>query len=71
MEESLNDQGCCVKYKFAFQWCEGQEPPWWIVNSEGNTSNGMHMDTSAGYSREPIKEPKEGSIRLPSLTCLF
>lgn len=63
MEESLNDQGRCIKYKFAFQWCEGQDPPWWNVKPEGNASNGMHMGTSAIHLWEPIREPKEGSMR--------
>lgn len=28
-ERSSNSRGYCVKYKFAFQWCEGQGEPWW------------------------------------------
>ncbi|KAJ7152873.1 hypothetical protein C8R46DRAFT_1228435 [Mycena filopes] len=24
----------CVRYKFAFQWCDGQGPPWWIQDSQ-------------------------------------
>lgn len=38
-EQSLNDQGRCIKFKFAFQWCEGQETPWWIAQPTVNNLN--------------------------------
>jgi len=27
----VNDKSRCVKFKFAFQWCDEQGEPWWIV----------------------------------------
>ncbi|KAF8348386.1 hypothetical protein F5887DRAFT_1280766 [Amanita rubescens] len=28
-QPAQNEQGCVVRYKFAFRWCEGQGEPWW------------------------------------------
>ena len=32
-EPTNNALGFCVKFKFAFQWCEAQGHPWWISTS--------------------------------------
>ncbi len=29
-EFTNNEKGYCVKFKFAFQWCESQGLPWWL-----------------------------------------
>ncbi|KAJ3475801.1 hypothetical protein NLI96_g11593 [Meripilus lineatus] len=29
-EKQPSPEGCVVRYKFAFQWCEEQGQPWWI-----------------------------------------
>lgn len=41
-EEALNDNSRCVKFKFAFQWCDEQGEPWWTV------PNGMYVVGSLG-----------------------
>lgn len=47
-----------VRYKFAFQWCEGQGDPWWLQNTEHVSAatqeeasqNIIHEDQSSGLS---------------------
>ncbi|EGO00090.1 hypothetical protein SERLA73DRAFT_52598, partial [Serpula lacrymans var. lacrymans S7.3] len=33
-QPASNTRGRVVRYKFAFQWCEEQGPPWWIPKTD-------------------------------------
>ena len=43
-----------VKYKFAFQWCEGQGEPWWNANSSTE-----HSSLSEDSGSRPT-QPEDG-----------
>lgn len=32
--QRVDENRSVVRYKFAFQWCEGQGDPWWLSNTE-------------------------------------
>ena len=32
--QQVNGDHGVVRYKFAFQWCEGQGHPWWLQDEE-------------------------------------
>jgi hypothetical protein len=32
--QRVDENRSVVRYKFAFQWCEGQGDPWWSLNTE-------------------------------------
>ncbi|KAF8145469.1 hypothetical protein K438DRAFT_1871990 [Mycena galopus ATCC 62051] len=57
-----NASGRVVRYKFAFQWCEGQDEPWWSTqdrNSEdscmADTTVGGNFNTSSNVTRLAVK----------------
>lgn len=33
--QRVDENHSVVRYKFAFQWCEGQGDPWWPQGTEG------------------------------------
>ncbi|KAF9464938.1 hypothetical protein BDZ94DRAFT_1189835 [Collybia nuda] len=36
-----NLEGRVVRYKFAFEWCQGQGEPWWLQKMEGESGNNL------------------------------
>ncbi|KAL1670057.1 hypothetical protein GGF50DRAFT_109790 [Schizophyllum commune] len=44
--------GTVVRFKFAFQWCEGQDAPWWLPSSFGPSL--------------PTSEPESGTPHCPA-----
>lgn len=49
----VDEDHSVVRYKFAFQWCEGQGDPWWIQGTEeapdvAQAPNGQPRDREPG-----------------------
>ncbi|KAH9176545.1 hypothetical protein EDB89DRAFT_1846188 [Lactarius sanguifluus] len=55
-----------VRYKFAFQWCEGQGDPWWPQDTEH-----VSADTQAEVSQNLVHEGESNGLPLAFLiqTC--
>ena len=68
-EEELadNEAGYCRKYKFAFQWCEGQGNPWWWLNSD-QESISQQEDRSGKKCLSCSKTSFQ--VYLPAWVCL-
>ncbi|KAJ7352130.1 hypothetical protein DFH08DRAFT_858004 [Mycena albidolilacea] len=53
---SSNAKGQVVRYKFAFQWCEGQDEPWWLeqyMNAGDSLTLNDAIETLAKDSFKP------------------
>jgi len=53
--QQVDENHSVVRYKFAFQWCEGQGDPWWLQGTEGvpvvtQTPNSQLRDGEPGVS---------------------
>jgi hypothetical protein len=51
--QQVDENHSVVRYKFAFQWCEGQGNPWWTQSTEPTTTI-----TQAGNS--PLSDYEQG-----------
>ncbi|KAL1744778.1 hypothetical protein HDZ31DRAFT_37795, partial [Schizophyllum fasciatum] len=65
--------GTVVRYKFAFQWCEGQEAPWWLPSplASGDQTK-QNQDVSASATllpRASLIDPRNSRHR-PDLSYL-
>ncbi|TFK44332.1 hypothetical protein BDQ12DRAFT_730402 [Crucibulum laeve] len=49
-----NERGRVVRYKFAFQWCEGQGAPWWIQTANNQMQEESH-NTLLCFVSPPIQ----------------
>ncbi|KAH8978208.1 hypothetical protein EDB83DRAFT_2243118 [Lactarius deliciosus] len=52
-----------VRYKFAFQWCEGQGDPWWPQDTEQ-----VSADTRAEASQNLVDEDESNDFLQPEIT---
>lgn len=53
--QQVDEDHSVVRYKFAFQWCEGQGDPWWVQGTEevpdiAQALNGQPHDREPGVS---------------------
>ncbi|KAJ6582334.1 hypothetical protein B0H19DRAFT_1118091 [Mycena capillaripes] len=56
-----NANGRVVRYKFAFQWCEGQGEPWWFKE---DLNSGDSEDSSKPEIQPAVAGPSPANIRL-------
>ncbi|KAJ7231418.1 hypothetical protein B0H12DRAFT_210099 [Mycena haematopus] len=57
-----NTNGRVVRFKFAFQWCEGQGEPWWSAQDQNSGDLSMpdaETTARAGQSSEPVDAKKK------------
>jgi hypothetical protein len=64
--QQVDENRSVVRYKFAFQWCEGQGDPWWLSNAEDvpvvtQAQNGLVCDGEPGVTTMSSEE-RENSI---------
>ena len=45
--QEVDDDHSVVRYKFAFQWCEGQGDPWWLRFAE-------HVSAQTGAGQDLV-----------------
>lgn len=66
-----NERGHVVRYKFAFQWCEGQGEPWWIPKKEENMDfvysqmhvhSGLSAPTSLPGGHYPVSKLEDSQL---------
>ena len=64
--QQVDENHSVVRYKFAFQWCDGQGDPWWQSRTEGpvvtqepdNQLLGDELDLIAPEKRENLASGK-------------
>ncbi|PFH53754.1 hypothetical protein AMATHDRAFT_985 [Amanita thiersii Skay4041] len=55
-QTARNERGCVIRYKFAFQWCDGQDQPWWIQDVAKDLPASSPQDVfSRPTRRTPVK----------------
>lgn len=60
---SNNTRGQVVRYKFAFQWCEGQGEPWWLSRSREYVElTASQMPRMGGSSNLPLAKVEEYNL---------
>jgi hypothetical protein len=72
--QQVDENRSVVRYKFAFQWCEGQGDPWWLSNIEDvpvvtQAQNSLVCDGEPGVTTMSSKERENSTsskyLRLP------
>ena len=67
--QRVDENHSVVRYKFAFQWCEGQGDPWWLSGTEevpvvSQTQNSQVRDGEHGISTPEGQNNLTSSRRL-------
>ena len=72
--QRVDENHSVVRYKFAFQWCEGQGDPWWTSNTENVPVVTLAQNSQVGGGESGVttmpSEERENStsskyLRLP------
>ncbi|TFK26504.1 hypothetical protein FA15DRAFT_667393 [Coprinopsis marcescibilis] len=70
-ENAKAEGGRIVKYKFAFQWCEGQGAPWWFppTREKGLDSSNGDIDTKPPEKSEEVDLAVESTSDFVPFHC--
>jgi hypothetical protein len=72
--QRVDENHSVVRYKFAFQWCEGQGDPWWSLNTANvpavtRAQNSQVCDDESGVTTMTSEERENSTsskyLRLP------
>jgi hypothetical protein len=68
--QRVDENRSVVRYKFAFQWCEGQGDPWWLSNVPvvTQTQNSRVCDGESGVPTMSSEE-RENSTQMTKHFC--
>ncbi|RDB24732.1 hypothetical protein Hypma_007651 [Hypsizygus marmoreus] len=58
-----NDRGYVVRYKFSFQWCDGQGEPWWVADQAHDMEIDEPMDAIPAPPSAPVSFPEPLKIQ--------
>ena len=73
--QRVDENHSVVRYKFAFQWCEGQGDPWWPLKTENvpvvtQAQNSQVCDDESGVTTVTL-EARENSTSSEYLWLIY